>query len=66
MIEERSVAASLGEDSIAAGKVAMVVSFLAVTAFMVASYGLFGLFSIVALVVNVAIIFGCYPCSRRH
>jgi preprotein translocase subunit SecD len=57
VIEERSVGASLGEDSIAAGKTATVVSFLAVTAFMVAGYGLFGLFSIVALVVNVALIF---------
>jgi preprotein translocase subunit SecD len=57
VIEERSVGASLGEDSIAAGKTATIVSFIAVAAFMIAGYGLFGLFSIAALVVNVALIF---------
>jgi preprotein translocase subunit SecD len=57
VIEERSVGASLGADSVEAGKVAAVVAFMAVAFFMTAGYGLFGIFSIVALVVNVALIF---------
>lgn len=56
IVEERSVGPSLGADSIAAGKLATTVSFIGVAAFMVVGYGLFGLFSIVALVVNVALI----------
>jgi protein-export membrane protein SecD len=56
VIEERSVGASLGQDSIDAGEVATIVAFLAVTVFMIAGYGLFGIFSIVSLVVNVALI----------
>jgi protein-export membrane protein SecD len=56
IVEERSVGPSLGADSIAAGKLATAVSFIGVAAFMIVGYGLFGLFSIVALVVNVALI----------
>ncbi len=54
--EERSVGPSLGADSIAAGKLAGIIGFAGVTIFLVAGYGLFGLFSIMALVVNLAII----------
>jgi protein-export membrane protein SecD len=56
VIEERSVGASLGADSIAAGEVAAVVAFCAVMVFMIAGYGLFGVFSIVALIVNISLI----------
>jgi preprotein translocase subunit SecD len=56
VIEERSVGPSLGADSIAAGEIATLVSFAAVTAFLVLGYGLFGIFAVIALVVNVAII----------
>ncbi len=59
IIEERSVGPSLGADSIESGKIAAIVGFTAVSALMIASYGLFGLFSIVALVVNVAIVMAC-------
>jgi protein-export membrane protein SecD len=57
--EERSVGPSLGADSIEAGKLAAIVGFAAVSALMIAGYGLFGLFSIFALVVNIAIIMAC-------
>ncbi len=57
--EERSVGPSLGADSIAAGKAAAIVGFVAVSGLMVAGYGLFGLFSVLALVVNIAIIMAC-------
>jgi preprotein translocase subunit SecD len=59
IIEERSVGPSLGADSIEAGKLAAIVGFGAVSLLMVAGYGLFGLFSILALVVNIAIIMAC-------
>jgi protein-export membrane protein SecD len=59
IIEERSVGPSLGADSIQSGKIAAIVGFTAVSGLMIASYGLFGLFSIVALVVNIAIIMAC-------
>ena len=59
IIEERSVRPSLGADSIESGKMAAIVGFLAVSALMIAGYGLFGLFSVVALVVNIAIIMAC-------
>jgi preprotein translocase subunit SecD len=59
IIEERSVGPSLGADSIEAGKTAAIVGFLAVSALMISAYGLFGLFSVIALVVNIAIIMAC-------
>ncbi len=56
VIEERSVGPSLGADSIASGEIASVIAFFAVSTFMILGYGLFGAFSIVALIVNVALI----------
>jgi preprotein translocase subunit SecD len=56
IVEERSVGPSLGADSIAAGKIATAVSFIGVAIFMIVGYGLFGFFSIIALIVNVALI----------
>ena len=57
-LEERTIGPELGADSIKAGKVACIVAFGAVLVFMVASYGLFGLFANVALLINVGLIFG--------
>jgi len=57
-LEERTVGPELGADSIEAGKVATMVAFVAVLVFMGLSYGLFGLFANIALVLNVAMIFG--------
>ncbi len=59
IIEERSVGPSLGADSIEKGKTAAIVGFIAVSGLMIAGYGLFGLFSVIALVVNIAIVFAC-------
>ncbi len=58
VLEERTVGPDLGQDSIDAGKVACLIAFFAVLAFMVASYGLFGIFANVALLMNLALIFG--------
>lgn len=57
-LEEKTVGPELGQDSIDAGKVAAVIAMLAVAGYMVASYGLFGTFAVLALGVNVALIFG--------
>ncbi|MEM7058726.1 MAG: protein translocase subunit SecD [Pseudomonadota bacterium] len=56
--EERTVGPDLGADSIAAGKIATIIAFVGILVFMVAVYGRFGLFANIALVVNVALIFG--------
>lgn len=57
-LEERTIGPELGQDSIEAGRVATMVAFAAVLVFMALSYGLFGLFANVALILNIAIIFG--------
>ncbi|MBC7479283.1 MAG: protein translocase subunit SecD, partial [Pseudorhodobacter sp.] len=58
-LEERTVGPELGQDSIDAGKTAAVVGMGLVSLFMIASYGLFGTFAVVALILNMALIFGC-------
>lgn len=57
-LEERTIGPQLGQDSINAGKLATAVAFAAVLIFMVLSYGLFGIFADVALILNIAIMFG--------
>ncbi|MDB9991806.1 protein translocase subunit SecD [Amylibacter sp.] len=56
-LQESTVGPDLGQDSIDAGTLACIVAFIAVLAFMILSYGLFGLFANVALIINVALIF---------
>ncbi len=57
VVEERSVGPTLGSDSVESGKVAAVIGLILIFIFMFASYGLFGLFANVALVLNMALIF---------
>jgi preprotein translocase subunit SecD len=57
-LEERTIGPELGQDSIEAGRIASVVALSAVLVFMMLSYGLFGVFASVALVINVFLIFG--------
>ncbi|KPU83298.1 preprotein translocase subunit SecD [Marinosulfonomonas sp. PRT-SC04] len=57
-LEERTIGPELGQDSIDAGKIAAIVAAIGVLVFMVLSYGLFGLFADIALIINVALIFG--------
>jgi preprotein translocase subunit SecD len=56
-LEERTIGPELGQDSIDAGKIATIVAFVGVLVFMGLSYGLFGLFANVALILNIALIF---------
>jgi SecD/SecF fusion protein len=58
IVEERTVGPGLGEDSIEAGKLALWVGTALVAAFMVASYGFLGAIAVVAVVINVGMIFG--------
>ncbi|NOD46654.1 MULTISPECIES: protein translocase subunit SecD [unclassified Ruegeria] len=57
-LEERTIGPELGQDSIDAGKVATIVAFVAVLTFMALSYGLFGIFANIALIINVGLLFG--------
>ncbi len=57
-LEERTIGPELGQDSIDAGKVATMVAFAAVLVFMALSYGLFGVFANIALIINVGLLFG--------
>ena len=56
IIEERTVGPDLGADSIAAGRNATVVGFLLVVGYMLWAYGLFGVYAVVALVLNLFLI----------
>ena len=57
-LEERTIGPDLGQDSIDAGTIACIVAFAAVLVFMALSYGLFGIFANIALIINVGLIFG--------
>ena len=57
-LEERTIGPELGQDSIDAGRIATIVAFVAVLVFMGLSYGLFGIFANIALVINIGLIFG--------
>ncbi|GLK50804.1 MAG: protein translocase subunit SecD [Maricaulis sp.] len=57
-VEQRTVSASLGRDQIESGTLAIIIGFAAVIVFMLAAYGIFGVFSTLALLVNVVLILG--------
>ncbi|HEY7246732.1 MAG TPA: protein translocase subunit SecD [Xanthobacteraceae bacterium] len=58
VIEQRVVGAGLGQDSIEKGKMASYFGAALVAVFMVATYGIFGVFATVAVAINVGMIFG--------
>jgi protein-export membrane protein SecD len=58
IVEERTVGAGLGQDSIEAGKLAAYVGTALVIVFMFATYGWFGLIANIAVFVDVGMIFG--------
>ena len=58
VIEERTVGPELGRDSIEKGVIASIVATLAVILFMVVTYGRFGVYATVALIVNALLILG--------
>ncbi len=58
VIEERTVGPDLGADSIRLGMIASIVATLTVIAFMLITYGRFGVYATVALVLNALMIVG--------
>lgn len=57
-IEERTVSASLGQDSIRAGTWASIIGLILVAIFMIVAYGLIGLFAVISLAANIILILG--------
>ncbi len=57
IVEERTVGPGLGQDSIDAGKKAAYVGAALVVAYMLVTYGIFGVFANIALAVHIAFIF---------
>jgi protein-export membrane protein SecD len=58
VIEERTVGADLGADSIAAGKFACMIGLVLIVLAMLLLYGLFGVFANIALVLNAILLLG--------
>ncbi|MGH6752509.1 MAG: protein translocase subunit SecD, partial [Bradyrhizobium sp.] len=58
VVEERTVGPGLGADSIRSGLLASWVGAALVAAFMIATYGLFGVIAVLAVTVNVGMILG--------
>ncbi len=58
VIEERTVSADLGKDSIHKGAIASAAAVIAVMIFMLVTYGRFGVYANIALVVNALLILG--------
>jgi protein-export membrane protein SecD len=56
IIEERTVGAELGADSVKAGRYSALAGLILVALFMVARYGLFGLFADIALTLNIVLL----------
>lgn len=58
VVEERTVSPELGADSVRRGAIACVIALLVVMAYMVMTYGSFGMLANVAVLLNVVIIIG--------
>jgi preprotein translocase subunit SecD len=58
VIEERTVGPDLGKDSIHKGAIASIISIVGVMLFMLVTYGRFGVYANIALVVNAFLILG--------
>ena len=58
ILQEKTVDASLGADSIAAGKIAAIIGLVGVVAFILIAYGQFGIYANAALLINIAMIMG--------
>ena len=58
VVEERSVGPDLGADSIKSGAIAMSVGTLTLMVFMLLTYGRFGIYTCIALIINTLMILG--------
>lgn len=66
VLEERTVGAGLGADSIREGIFASVVGLIAVVAFMIAAYGLFGIFTTITVFINLFLMLGIFEHDRSN
>ena len=57
IVEERTVGPGLGQDSIDAGKKAAYIAGILVVIYMLMTYGVFGIFANIALLIHIALIF---------
>lgn len=57
-LEQRSVGPDLGQESIEAGRLALIIGFVGVIIYMVLSYGRFGIYADIALIANIVLIAG--------
>ena len=57
VLEQRTIGPELGSDSIKSGRIAAAVGGILVLTFMFMSYGLFGIFANIALIINIALLF---------
>ena len=57
VLEQRTVGPELGQDSVDAGMLSGIVAMVAVATYMILSYGLFGLFANLAMLLNIIFIF---------
>ncbi len=57
VLEERTVGPGLGQDAVQAGKISGLIGFGLVVLFMLASYGRWGVYANIALLLNVAMLF---------
>ncbi len=58
VLEERTVGAGLGADSIREGVYASIIGLIAVVVFMIAAYGLFGIFTTITVFINLFLMLG--------
>jgi protein-export membrane protein SecD len=56
IVEERTVGAELGADSVRAGRLSAIAGLVMVAIFMILRYGLFGLFADIALTLNIVLL----------
>ena len=58
ILEERTVGAGLGSDSIREGVIASIIGLIAVAIFIIAAYGLFGVFTAITVLINLFLMLG--------
>jgi preprotein translocase subunit SecD len=64
VVEQHTVGAELGADAVKAGQLSIVIGSTLIFAFIILSYGLFGVFAAVALIVNGLMIIGAMSLTQ--
>ncbi len=64
VVQQNTVGAELGADAVKAGTISIVIGSALIFAFIILSYGLFGVFAAIALVVNMLMIVGAMSLTQ--